>query len=104
MRRLRNFLISDNLSGVVARRNNPTLAKISRCPLRDRQPHTPRIPGTLTVAAVKHIEQQIATNGDRPLPYLGITNRFYRCRDCYVVWVAGSPFERVGEDRVCGVY
>ena len=40
----------------------------------------------------------------RPLPYLGIANRFYRCRDCYAVWVAGSLFERVAEDRVCGVY
>jgi hypothetical protein len=57
----------DTLRGVVARRHNPTLAKINRCPLRDRQPHTPKRPGTLIVAAVKHIEQQIATNGYRPL-------------------------------------
>lgn len=89
---------------LVTRRNNPTLAKISRCLWRDRQPHRPKRPGTLTVAAVRHIEQQIATNGFRPLPCLGTANRFYRCKDCYAVWVARSLFERVAQDRVCGVY
>jgi hypothetical protein len=80
------------------------LARVSKCPRRDRQPHTAQIPETLTVGAIKHIEQQIATHGYRPLPYLGIANRFYQCRDCFDMKEAGSAFEKVAEDRVCGIY
>jgi hypothetical protein len=80
------------------------MAKLNRCPLRDRQPHTTQRPGILSAAAVKHIEQQIEKKGYIPLPYLGIANHFYRCKDCHAVWRAGSPFERVSEGSVCGIY
>jgi hypothetical protein len=94
---------SDRVCAVLSRRRS-ALAKISRCPLKDRQPHSAKIPGKLTDAAVRHIEQQITTKGSRALPYLGLANHFYRCRDCYAVWAASSAFDRVSEDRVYGFY
>src|SRR5713226_10785705 len=75
---------SDRVCAVIYRRKS-ALAKISRCPLKDRQPHSAKIPGKLTDAAVRHIEQQLTTKGSRALPYLGLANHFYRCRDCYAV-------------------
>ena len=76
----------------------------SRCPLRRGQAHTSKRPVILSVVAIKDIEQQITTNRYRPLPYLGIATRFYRCTECCAVWVAGSLYERVSEDQACGVY
>jgi hypothetical protein len=89
---------------MLTRHNRRSLERISKCPWRDRQPHSSRRPAILTVPAIKHIEQQIVTLGYRTLPYLGIAKRFYRCVDCFAVWAAGSIFEKVAEDGVCGVY
>jgi|ERR1700722_2129631 hypothetical protein len=77
---------------------------LSKCPWRDKQPHGTRHPQTLTDAAIRHIELQIEQNHYRPLPYLGIVRRFYRCVDCYAVRMADSVFENSTEESVCGVY
>ena len=47
---------------------------------------------------------QISRNGYRALPSRGITKEFFRCADCYAVWIARSIFESVDDDKVCGVY
>src|SRR5271170_7887221 len=79
-------------------------ARVNRCPLRGRQPHSAKTAGVLTQPAVKHIEGQTSFHGHHPLPMLGIARRFYRCGDCFAVWAAGSRYERVAEDSVCGTY
>jgi excisionase family DNA binding protein len=76
----------------------------SRCPRSDRQQHTSKSPDLLTQTAVANIERQITDQGHNPLPVLGVTQRFYRCADCYAVWPAGARYERVTEKRVCGIY
>jgi hypothetical protein len=82
----------------------PRLPKQSRCPLRDRSPHTSKSPGLLTQSAVENIERQIVDQRYNPLPVLGAAQRFYRCRDCFAVWAAGTRYERVPEKSVCGIY
>ena len=77
---------------------------ISRCPWRDRAAHTATLSELLTDSAIKHIEQQIVANHYRSLPYLGVAKRLFRCRDCHAVWAARSVFDRVPEDKICGVY
>ena len=76
----------------------------SKCPWRDKIPHTTRKPEILTGSTVRDIEIQIALHGFPSLPYLGFAKQFYRCVECSVVWVAGSIFENASEDSVCGVY
>jgi excisionase family DNA binding protein len=76
----------------------------SRCPLRDRQPHTSKSPDLLSQTAVENIERQIIDLGYKALPVLGAAQRFYRCADCYAVWRAGTRYERVTEKSVCGIY
>jgi hypothetical protein len=76
----------------------------SKCPWQDRQPHTSTKPETLTDSAIRHIKQQIAANNYRPLPYLGIAKKLFRCADCHAVWPANTIFERVAAEGVCGVY
>jgi hypothetical protein len=43
-------------------------------------------------------------NGYRALPFSANGKQFFRCPDCYAVWLASSIFERVSEEEVCGVY
>jgi hypothetical protein len=77
---------------------------VSKCPWREREPHATRKPSFLTDADLQDIAVQISENGYRALPFRGIGKQFFRCPDCYAVWLASSIFERVGEDDVCGVY
>jgi excisionase family DNA binding protein len=81
----------------------PRLPKQSRCPLEDRPPHTSKNPGSLTQPADENIERQIIDRGYNPLPVLGSAQRFFRA-DCFAVWPAGSRYERVPKDAVCGFY
>jgi excisionase family DNA binding protein len=78
--------------------------RLSRCPLRVRQKHTLKSPDLLTPPALQQIKQQIHLGPARPLPTLGIGQRFYRCNDCFAVWAAGTRYERVSETNVCGIY
>jgi hypothetical protein len=54
--------------------------------------------------SVRKGEHGELVNHYRPLPYLGIVRRFYRCVDCYAVRMADSVVENSTEESVCGVY
>jgi hypothetical protein len=73
-----------------------------RCPWRERTPHNPKRAETLGDELLADISKQIAANGYRPLPLLGIAKKLLRCQDCFVVWVAASPFDEVEESKICG--
>jgi hypothetical protein len=75
-----------------------------RCPWRERTPHNPKRAETLGDELLADISKQIAANGYRPLPLLGIAKKLLRCQDCFVVWVAASPFDEVEESKICGTY
>src|SRR5260221_278379 len=75
----------------------------SRCPWRERQFHATSKPLILTEADLQDITLQISENEYRALPARG-SKTFFRCPNCYAVWLAGSIFERVDEERVHGVY
>jgi hypothetical protein len=77
---------------------------INRCPWRERALHNPGKPEILKAKVVKQIEQQIVASGNRPLPYLGIAKQFFRCKDCYAVWVAGSVLDRPTQESICGIF
>jgi hypothetical protein len=87
-----------------ARKSVAVRPVFSRCPWREREVHATSKPGVLTEAEVQDIERKILENGYRSLPDRGIAGIFYLCPDCRAVWLAASIFERVAEDRICGVY
>jgi hypothetical protein len=85
----------------MARRPN---TNISRCPWHGHRTHTGARPEAVHDSVLLHIHQQIAVYHLRALPFFGIAEKLYRCRDCSAVWVANSVFQRVAEEQVCGVY
>ena len=76
----------------------------NRCPWSEHDAHTRTRPEVLKDSTVRHIQEQIAAHHFRTLPFLGITKKLFRCKDCSAVWAGNSIFERVSQDAVCGVY
>jgi hypothetical protein len=87
-----------------ALRNVGVRRVISKCPWREREPHTTTKPLFLTDVELQDIAAQISENGYRALPFSATGKQLFRCPDCNAVWLASSIFERVSEEEVCGVY